>query len=91
MMDRNAQPPSAIQRTPRRGRYLHLVAFASGAAVMALELLGTRLLAPVCGMSIHVWAAMITVTLASVAVGYAHGGKAADEAGDARPLGHLLL
>ncbi|PJB64665.1 MAG: glycosyl transferase, partial [Armatimonadetes bacterium CG_4_9_14_3_um_filter_66_14] len=32
---------------------------------MALELLGTRLLAPVCGMSIHVWAAMITVTLAS--------------------------
>jgi spermidine synthase len=91
MMDRNAQPPSAIQRTPRRGRYLHLVAFTSGAAVMALELLGTRLLAPVCGMSIHVWAATITVTLASVAVGYAHGGKAADEAGDARPLGHLLL
>lgn len=71
--------------------YLCLVASTCGATVMALELLGTRLLAPVCGTSIHVWAAMITVTLASVAVGYAHGGRAADEAEDVRPLGHLLL
>lgn len=81
----------AREATPFRPVYLHLVAFAVGAAVMALELLGTRMLAPVCGTSIYVWAAVITVTLASLAVGYAHGGRAADEAKDVRPLGQILL
>jgi spermidine synthase len=52
--------------------------FVSGAVVMALELLGSRLLAPVFGNSIFVWGSLIGVILAALAVGYYLGGKLAD-------------
>jgi spermidine synthase len=45
---------------------------------MALELLGSRLLAPVFGNSIFVWGSLIGVILAALAVGYYLGGKLAD-------------
>jgi spermidine synthase len=46
----------------------------TGAAVMALELLGTRVLAPFYGTSLIVWAALISVTLTALAAGYFLGG-----------------
>src|SRR5262249_55942332 len=49
-----------------------------GAAVMVVEILGSRVLAPNFGTTLHVWSALITVTLASLAVGYAVGGQVAD-------------
>jgi spermidine synthase len=52
--------------------------FVSGAVVMALELLGSRLLAPVFGNSIFVWGSLIGVVLASLSGGYYLGGKLAD-------------
>jgi spermidine synthase len=52
--------------------------FVSGAVVMALELLGSRLLAPVFGNSIFVWGSLIGVVLAALSVGYYLGGKIAD-------------
>ena len=52
--------------------------FVSGAVVMALELLGSRLLAPVFGNSIFVWGSLIGVVLASLSAGYYLGGKLAD-------------
>ncbi len=55
-----------------------LIAFISGAAVMVLELVGSRLLAPYVGTSLPVWTALIGMILASLSVGYAIGGRAAD-------------
>ncbi|MCX8049495.1 MAG: fused MFS/spermidine synthase [Methylohalobius sp.] len=46
----------------------------TGAAVMVLEILGTRILAPFYGTSLIVWTALITVTLVALAVGYFLGG-----------------
>ena len=57
---------------------LLLAVFVSGAAVMALELLGSRLLAPVFGNSIFVWGSLIGVVLAALSGGYYLGGKLAD-------------
>jgi len=58
-----------------------------GAAVMVVEILGSRVLAPVFGTTLHVWSALITVTLAALATGYAWGGRIADK----RPgLGTLM-
>jgi spermidine synthase len=50
-----------------------------GAAVMVVEILGSRVLAPVFGTTLHVWSALITVTLAALATGYAWGGRIADK------------
>jgi predicted membrane-bound spermidine synthase len=49
-----------------------------GAAVMALELLGARMLSPIYGGSLTVWASMISVTMLSLACGYFTGGWAID-------------
>lgn len=49
-----------------------------GAAVMVVEILGSRVLAPKFGTTLHVWSALITVTLAALAAGYAVGGQVAD-------------
>ena len=57
---------------------LLLSVFISGAAVMALELLGSRLLAPLFGNSIFVWGSLIGVVLAALSVGYYFGGRIAD-------------
>lgn len=58
--------------------YLWVVAFWSGGAVMAYELLGARLLMPTYGMGIDVWTAVITITLGALSLGYALGGRVAD-------------
>jgi spermidine synthase len=62
---------------PRQLRLLVSV-FVSGAVVMSLELLGSRLLAPVFGNSIFVWGSLIGVVLSALSVGYYLGGKIAD-------------
>lgn len=57
---------------------LPLSVFVSGAVVMVLEVLCTRLIAPVYGTSLYVWSATIAVTLLALAVGYWVGGRVAD-------------
>jgi spermidine synthase len=57
---------------------LFVVVSLSGAAVLALEILGTRVLAPFYGASLYLWSALISVTLAALATGYAAGGRWAD-------------
>lgn len=58
--------------------YVYLAVIVSGASVLAIELLGTRIIAPFYGASIYLWSALISVTLAALAVGYWIGGKWAD-------------
>lgn len=58
---------------------------------MALELLGSRLLAPVFGNSIFVWGSLIGVVLAALSAGYYLGGKLADLKPDFRILSILIF
>ncbi|MFQ5465463.1 MAG: fused MFS/spermidine synthase [Thermodesulfobacteriota bacterium] len=59
-------------------RYLIVTAFVSGAIVMVVELIGSRIIGPPFGVSLFVWTSLITVTLVSLAVGYWLGGRLAD-------------
>ena len=58
---------------------------------MALEILGSRLLAPVFGNSLYVWGALIGVILAAMSSGYAAGGWFADRYHGGAVLAWLLL
>jgi spermidine synthase len=58
--------------------WLYAVVAISGACVLAIEILGTRLLGPFYGVSLFLWSALISVTLAALSVGYAVGGRLAD-------------
>lgn len=63
----------------------------SGAVVMLIEILGTRIVGPVFGVSLFVWAALLSVTLCALAIGYAVGGVLIDRAPRAVQLGWVLL
>jgi spermidine synthase len=75
------QPVGAGQRIE-----LLATAFTTGAAVMVVEILGTRVIGPVFGASLFVWSALLAVTLAALALGYYGGGIAIDR----WPLGSVL-
>ncbi len=53
--------------------------FVSGAAVMTLEILGSRFLAPYFGSTLFVWGSLIGVVLSALSLGYYYGGKVADK------------
>src|SRR5687768_1882109 len=50
----------------------------TGAAIMIIEILGAKMLAPYFGTSHFVWTAQIAVTLVALAGGYYVGGRMAD-------------
>jgi spermidine synthase len=62
----------------------------SGASVLVLEILGTRVLGPYYGVSLFLWSALIAVTLAALAAGYALGGRLADRSSGSGRLAALL-
>lgn len=55
-------------------RSYFLLSFIEGAAVMATELLGAKMLAPYFGSSLYVWATVLAITLGGLALGYFLGG-----------------
>ncbi|MBI2201558.1 MAG: fused MFS/spermidine synthase, partial [Armatimonadetes bacterium] len=57
---------------------LRLVVFGSGAVLMGLEIVGSRILAPYFGSSVYVWGSLISIFLAALSLGYYLGGVAAD-------------
>jgi spermidine synthase len=69
---------------------LYAIVFVAGAAVLAIEILGTRILGPFYGVSLFLWSALITVTLVALAVGYWLGGRWADRGARLARLGWLL-
>jgi hypothetical protein len=70
---------------------LYLIAGWSGFFVMAIELLGGRLLAPYFGSSIYVWGAIITVFMLALSLGYLWGGRASLYAPSLKRLATILL
>ena len=70
---------------------LEFVVFVSGAVVMILELVASRLLAPYVGTSLVVWTSLIGVILGSLSLGYWWGGRLADRRPEPRMLSLILL
>ena len=66
------------QKTTAPGWSLLATVFITGACVLVIELVGTRLLAPFFGSGIYTWSALIAVTLAALALGYVFGGRLSD-------------
>ncbi len=55
-------------------QYLYLLSFLEGGSVMVCELVGAKMLAPVFGTSLYVWAAVLGITLGGLMSGYFLGG-----------------
>lgn len=64
--------------TPGLRRYLYFSAAVTGAAIMIVEILGAKMMAPYLGTSHFVWTAQIAVTMVALATGYYAGGRLAD-------------
>ncbi len=71
--------------------YLPASVIVSGATVLAVELLGTRVIGPWYGVGLYLWSALIGVTLAALSAGYALGGRWADRGPDLDRYSLLFL
>ncbi len=69
---------------------LYFVVFICGGAVLAIEILGTRIIGPYYGVSIFLWSALISVTLIALSAGYMIGGRLADRRKDIRTLAVMI-
>lgn len=65
--------------------------FGTSAAVLILEILAARLLAPYVGVTLETYTAIIGTVLAGIALGHYVGGRAADRHDPRRLLGPLLV
>jgi MFS family permease len=69
---------------------LYSVAFFSGAVVMIVELVASRIMAPYLGASVITWTSIIGVILLSLSVGYWYGGRRADRGASGAALATIL-
>ena len=65
--------------------------FGTSGAVLVLEILAARLLAPYVGVTLETYTAIIGTVLAGIALGHWLGGRAADRVDPRRLLGPLLV
>lgn len=81
-----AKAPAAISAALRR--FLYVTAAITGAAILIIEILGAKMLAPYVGTSHFVWTAQIVVTLVALSAGYYFGGWLVDRS---TKLGRLYV
>src|SRR5262245_40030344 len=63
---------------------LYAILFVTGGAVLALELLASRIMTPYFGVRLYIWTGILAITLGALASGYWAGGRlAAGRAGRA--------
>jgi len=55
----------------------YAILFLCGAAVLALELLASRIMTPYFGVSLYIWTGILSITLIALALGYWAGGRLA--------------
>lgn len=70
---------------------LGALVFGAGVGALATEITASRLLAPYFGSSTIVWANLIGIVLAALALGYWLGGRLADRRPEPRLLGSIVL
>jgi spermidine synthase len=85
-----ASPAEEFGRSMSR-RFIQVAALLIGGAIVAVEILGVRILAPYLGTSHFVWTAQILVTLLALAAGARLGGSWATERDSRARLFWLLL
>jgi len=75
--------PDFVRRIPgvSDGMLLYVILFISGGAVLALELLASRILTPYFGVSLYIWTGILSITLVALALGYWAGGRFASGRG----------
>ena len=86
----SASAGSAPRNKASRLRF-YLVVTVPAAALMAMEIVSSRLLAPHFGNSVYVWGSIIGVFLAVMSAGYWIGGRLADRHPHLRALAGVLL
>jgi len=90
-MKRAQSTPQDSSPSPALRKFLFLTAATTGGAIMIIEILGAKMLAPFLGTSHFVWTAQIAVTLLALSGGYYLGGLWADRSlGLARLYGAIL-
>ena len=79
--DLDALNEREVVRVPKNRMGIFVLAFASGFAVLTIEIAGARLIAPVFGLSAVPWTAVIGVILTALAVGSHLGGRSTAKRG----------
>lgn len=74
-----------------RAWQIRFLVFVSGAVVMSVEMIASRLFAPSFGDSVFVWGSLIGVIMMALAAGYWLGGKRADESPYYHELSNITL
>lgn len=69
---------------------LNAIVFVCGGALMALEIVAARVLAPSLGNSIFVWGSVISSVMVALSLGYWLGGHLADRFGASRTLAPVI-
>lgn len=49
--------------------------FATGAVILSLEVLASRIMTPYFGVSLYIWSGILSITLTFLAIGYHYGGR----------------
>jgi len=71
--------------------YLISISIIEGGAVMAVELLGAKLIAPSYGASLYVWATTLAVTMGGLTTGYLLGGVISEKYPHKLILHYIIL
>jgi spermidine synthase len=71
-------PPKAAEpteATPQSFRQYEALIFITGAVTLSLEVLASRIMTPYFGVSLYIWAGILSITLIFLALGYQFGGQ----------------
>ncbi len=80
-----------VKTTSMSRRYAQVLVFVTSGAVLVLEILAGRLMAPYVGVSLETFTGIIGTVLAGIALGAAVGGRLADRYDPQRLIGPALM